>query len=105
MCRRCYADLNACIDTTRDREVHSRNRDGWERWLVDIASKSAGQVAAGDVAMRFCTVDKKTIALLDVRSSAMTVIAKTLDGERRDVFFVHLGSPTDELAGPELVEN
>lgn len=102
--RHCYADPNTCIDTTRDRQVQSRNRDGWERWLVDIAPESMGQETAADLDVRFCTVDEKTIALLDGGPSALPAFAKTLNGERRDVFFVRLGNRTDELAGPALLE-
>ena len=84
--------------------LHSKNRDGWERWLVDLVSNSMGASAATDLSVWFCAIDEKTIARVDVSRATNPVFAKMSKGDKRKVFFARLGNATKELAGPDLLE-
>lgn len=84
--------------------VKSGNRDGWERWLTDLVSRSLGQVAVTDLDVRFAVIDGRTVACIHVRPGAQPVFATTLKGGKRDVFFVRLNNSTEELAGQALLD-
>lgn len=84
--------------------VHSKNRDGWERWLLDLASNSMGTSAATDLRVWFCAIDGKTIARIDVSRATSPVFAKMSKSGKGEVFFARLGNATKELAGPDLLK-
>lgn len=85
------------------RHVKGRNRDGWELWLTAAVMRALGRVAATDVPVRFCTIDGRTIARIDVRPGAEPVFA-TRKGEAREFFFVRLNNATEELGGQALLD-
>lgn len=84
--------------------VHSRNCDGWERWLLELASNSMGASAATDLRVWFCAIDGKTLARIDVSRATIPVFAKMSKGNKDNVFFARLGNATKELAGRDLLE-
>lgn len=83
--------------------VKGRNRDGWELWLTAAVKRALGRVATTDVPVRFCTIDGRTIARIDVRPGAEPVFA-TRKGEAREFFFVRLNNATEELGGQALLD-
>lgn len=62
-----------------------------------------GAVAATDLSVRFCMLDDRTIARIDVRPGAEPVFASK-KGEVREVFFARLNNSTEELSGPALLD-
>ena len=83
--------------------VKRRDRDGWELWLTAVVKTALGTVAATDLPVRFCTIDGRTIARIDVRPGAEPVFAAR-KGESREVFFARLNNSTEELSGPALLD-
>ena len=83
--------------------VKGCDRDGWELWLTAVVKTALGRVAATDLRIRFCTLDGRTIARIDVRPGAEPVFA-TRKGESREVFFARLNNSTEELSGPALLD-
>ena len=83
--------------------VKGQNRDGWELWLTAAVKHALGLIAAMDVPVRFCTMDDRTIARVDVRPGAEPVFARR-KGESREVFFARLNNSTAELAGAALLD-
>ena len=83
--------------------VKGKNRDGWELWLTAAVKRALGTIAATDVPVRFCAMDDRTLARIDVRPGAEPVFA-TRKGESREVFFARLNNSTAELAGPALLD-
>ena len=83
--------------------VKGKDRDGWELWLTAAVKSALGTVAATDVPVRFCSIDGRMIARIDVRPVAEPVFA-TRKGESREVFFARLNNSTQELAGPALLD-
>ncbi len=83
--------------------VKGKDRDGWELWLTATVKNALGPIAATDVPVRFCTMDRQTIARIDVRPGTEPVFA-TRKGESREVFFARLNNATEELAGPALLD-
>ena len=83
--------------------VKGQNRDGWELWLTAAIKNALGTVAATEVSVRFCTIDGRMIARIDVRPSVEPVFA-TRKGVPREVFFARLNNSTQELAGPALLD-
>ena len=55
--------------------VKGSDRDGWELWLTAVVKTALGTVAATDMSVRFCTVDGRTVARIDVRPGAEPVFA------------------------------
>lgn len=41
--------------------VKGKDRDGWELWLTATVKNALGPIAATDVPVRFCTMDRQTI--------------------------------------------
>ena len=83
--------------------VKGKNRDGWGLWLTAKVKTTLGPVAATDLAVRFCTLDGRTIARIDVPAGVKPVFASR-KGELREVFYARLGGATEELSGPSLLE-
>ncbi len=83
--------------------VKGGDRDGWELWLTAMVKTAMGTVAATDLSVRFCTIDDRTIARIDVRPGAEPVFASR-KGEPREVFFARLNNSTEELSGPALLD-
>ncbi len=83
--------------------VKGCDRDGWELWLTAVVKTALGTVAATDLRVRFCTMDDRTIARIDVRPGAEPVFAAR-KGESREVFFARLNNSTEELSGPALLD-
>ena len=83
--------------------VKGSDRDGWELWLTAVVKNALGTVAATDLSVRFCMVDGRTIARVDVRPGAAPVFASR-KGEPREIFFARLNNSTEELSGPALLE-
>ena len=83
--------------------VKGSDRDGWELWLTAVLKTVLGPVAATDLRVRFCAIDGRTIARIDVRPGAEPVFAKR-KGEPREVFFVRLNNSTEELSGQALLD-
>ena len=82
--------------------VKGRDRDGWELSLTTAVKTALGPVAATDMSVRFCTLDDRVIARIDVRPSADPVFASR-KGEQREIFFARLNNSTEELSGPALL--
>ena len=53
--------------------VKGGDRDGWELWLTAAVKNALGAVAASDLSVRFCMLDDRTIARIDVRPGAEPV--------------------------------
>ena len=83
--------------------VKGGDRDGWELWLTAVVKNALGPVAATDLSVRFCMIDGRTIARIDVRPGAEPVFA-TRKGDPREVFFARLNNSTEELSGPALLD-
>ena len=83
--------------------VKGRNRDGWELWLTAAVKQALGPVAATDVPVRFCMIEDRTIARIDVSPRAEPVFA-TRKGQPREVLFVRLNNATEELSGKALLD-
>ena len=83
--------------------VKGRDRDGWELYLTAAIKNTLGTIAATDLSVRFCEIDGRTVARLDVRPGAEPVFAAR-KGEARKVFFARLNNSTEELSGPELLQ-
>ena len=83
--------------------VKGGDRDGWELWLTAVVKTALGTVAATDLSVRFCTIDDRTIARIDVRRGAEPVFASR-KGEPREVFLARLNNSTEELSGPALLD-
>ena len=85
--------------------VKSGNRDGWQLWLTDLVAKTMGQVAVTDMNVRYCDLDGKTVARIDVMPGAKPVFAKTRKGDKPDTFMVRLNNSTEELSGQALLDH
>ena len=98
-------DDSACpVGIERDYPlVKGRDRDGWELWLTAVVKTALGTVAATDLLVRFCTMDDRTIARIDVRPGVQPVFATRKDGPK-EVFFARLNNSTEELSGPALLD-
>ena len=83
--------------------VKGGNRDGWELWLTATVKNALGTMAATDLPVRFCSIESKTIARIDVRPGAEPVFASR-KGEPREVFFARLNNATEELSGQALLD-
>ena len=83
--------------------VEGRDRDGWELWLTAVVKTALGTIAATDLLVRFCMIDDRTIARIDVRPGAEPVFA-TRKSEPREIFFARLNNSTEELSGPALLD-
>ena len=83
--------------------VKGGDRDGWELWLTAAVKNALGTVAATDLCVRFCAVEGRTIARIDVRPGEEPVFASR-KGELRQVFFARLNNSTEELSGPALLD-
>ena len=83
--------------------VKGGDRDGWELWLTAVLKTALGTVAATDLSVRFCTIDGRTIARIDVRPGVQPVFATRKD-QPREVFFARLNNSTEELSGPALLD-
>ena len=83
--------------------VKGGNRDGWELWLTAAIKNTLGTVAATDLSVRFCLIDGRTVARIDVRPGAEPVFASG-KGEPHQVFFARLNNSTEELSGPALLD-
>jgi hypothetical protein len=84
--------------------VKSSDRDGWELWLTEVVSQTLGKVAATELQVRFCIIDGRTVARIDIGPSAKPVFAIPIKGEKRDVFFARINNSTQELAGHALLD-
>ena len=82
--------------------VKGNDRDGWELWLTTAVKNALGPVVATDLSVRFCTLDERILARIDVRPSAEPVFASR-KGEHREIFFARLNNATEELSGPALL--
>ncbi len=82
--------------------VKGRDRDGWELSLTTAVKNALGPVAATDLSVRFCTLDDRVIARIDVRPSAKPVFASR-KGDQLEIFFARLNNSTEELSGPALL--
>ena len=83
--------------------VKGGDRDGWELWLTAAVKNALGAVAATDLSVRFCILDDRTVARIDVRPGAEPVFASK-KGEAREIFFARLNNSTEELSGPDLLD-
>ena len=83
--------------------VKGGDRDGWELWLTAAVKNALGAVAATDLSVRFCMLDDRTVARIDVRPGAEPVFASK-KGEAREFFFARLNNSTEELSGPALLD-
>ena len=83
--------------------VKGKDRDGWGLWLTATAKNALGTVAVTDLLVRFCVLDSRTVARIDVRPGAEPVFASR-KGEARECFYARLGASTEELSGPALLE-
>ena len=83
--------------------VKGKDRDGWELWLTAAVKTALGPVAATDLSVRFCAMDGRPVARVDVRPGAEPVFASR-KGEPREVFFARLNNSTEELSGPALLD-
>ena len=75
--------------------VKGKDRDGWELWLTTAVKHALGTVAATDVPVRFCTIDGRMTACIDVNPSAEPVFAKR-KGASREAFFARLNNATED---------
>ena len=82
--------------------VKGGDRDGWELSLTAAVKNALGAVAATELSVRFCSLDDRTVARIDVRPGAEPVFA-TRKGEAREVFYARLNNSTEELSGPALL--
>jgi hypothetical protein len=80
------------------------DRDRWELWLTNLILQGLGKVAATELHVRFCTIDGRTVARIDVGAAARPVFATPLKGEKRDVLFARINNSTQELAGQALLD-
>ena len=83
--------------------VKGTDRDGWELWLTAAVKTALGPVAATDLSVRFCAMDGRTVARVDVRPGAEPVFASR-KGEPRELFFARLNNSTEELSGSALLD-
>ncbi len=82
--------------------VKGNDRDGWELWLTAAVKTALGPIAVTDLSVRFCPINDRTVARVDVRPGAEPVFASR-KGEPREVFFARLNNSTEELSGPALL--
>lgn len=83
--------------------VKGTNRDGWELWLTRAIREALGPVAATDLSVRFCTLEGRTIARIDVNRGTQPTFASR-KGDSQEVFFHRLGNATEALSGSALLE-
>ena len=83
--------------------VKGNNRDGWWLWITTTIKNALGAVAASDIQVHYCTLNDRTIALLEVRRGSNPTFAKK-KGNPNKVFFVRLHNATEALSGPELLK-
>jgi len=80
------------------------DRDRWELWLTSLITQALSKVAATELHVRFCAIDGRTIARIDVGAGARPVFATPLKGQKREVLFARVNNSTQELAGQALLE-
>ncbi|MCY4594815.1 MAG: DUF262 domain-containing protein [Bryobacterales bacterium] len=83
--------------------VKGRDRDGWGLWLIAVVKNALGTVAVTDLLVRYCMIDGRTVARIDVRPAAEPVFASR-KGDARELFYARLGASTEELSGPALLD-
>ena len=83
--------------------VKGGDRDGWELWLTAVVKTALGVIVATDVPVRFCAIEGRTVARLDVRPGVEPAFASR-KGEPRDFFFARLNNSTEELSGQALLD-
>lgn len=83
--------------------VKGANRDGWELWVTTAVKNALGQVAATDLPVRFCDIEGRTVARIDVRRGTEPTFASRR-GEPREIFYARLNNATEELSGSALLD-
>lgn len=78
--------------------------DGWDLWLTTAVANALGKATAAELDLRFCTVEGRTVARLEIGPAAGPVFATPHKAEEKPAFFVRMNSSTQPLDGPEAVE-
>lgn len=83
--------------------VKGEDRDGWELSLTAAIKNALGAVAVTELSCRFCPLDDRTVARIDVRPGTEPVFAKR-KGEEHEFFFARLNNSTEVLSGQALLD-
>lgn len=98
-------DEGNTIGIERDYDfVHRKNRDGWGLWLNDLASNALGITASTDLFVRYCEIEDRTIARIDVSPSMKPIFARVPKTNKAPHFYVRIGSASKEFQGSEILE-
>jgi hypothetical protein len=81
--------------------LHKQDLDGWSLWLTDAVSTALGKAIAAEVDLKFCLIEGRTVALIEVGPAASPVFAKPAKGEDKTVFLVRTNSSTQALEGQD----
>ncbi len=77
--------------------------DGWGLWLTDAVSNALGAASAAELDLRFCSIDDRIVAVIDIGPAANPVFAKDGKGNDAALFMVRSGNSTRELVGQEAL--
>lgn len=84
--------------------VSGADRDGWELWLTDLLATSLGKAAAAEMTVKFCDIDGREVAKIEVGPSAKPIFATPRKGNKKPCFFVRMNNSTRELVGQEILD-
>ena len=83
--------------------VKGQNRDGWEKRLVDALSSGLGPSAATGAVPRFCEIERRTVARIEVRPASKPVFVRS-PGAADGVLYARIGATTHAMKGKNLLE-
>ncbi len=94
--------------------LHRGNQDKWGLWLTDLLIVTLGKSEATDTKVRYCELDGRSVALIEIPSSRSPVFAKAtkaahpsrgqINQEVKQFFYVRMGNATQTLVGNDLLK-
>ena len=107
-------DAGRPVGIEEDYPFVGEGRDGWEQWLTDLIFSTLGTVKAAGMKVRYCELDGKTVAHIEVNQATKPVFAtpkkganpsgrNPVHGEKK-FFYVRMANGTRELAGEDMLE-
>jgi hypothetical protein len=79
--------------------LQKQDLDGWSLWLTDAVSTALGKAMAAEVDLKFCSIEGRTVASIEVGPAASPVFAKPAKGEDKTVFLVRNAMKEGLLGG------
>ena len=83
--------------------VKGKDRDGWERRLVDLIRSRLGAAAADAMRIRYAAFGNRTVARIEVDPAPQPVFLKPSKGAG-EVLYARVGNTSVQKKGPDLLQ-